>query len=191
MADNDSTEVIYFIQILGAISILGLLINIFFKKALFLSMCIIFASMLGILLVQFEMSIRGAMNQQKGIMGIVKKLFHFRNLIIMILLTSWVFDIYINNYTDIESNKMPSSFYTVSSGFMWVIVTQIIVVVTNIVNKKKESIRYTSGKKDSVFDKLNHLYSAQTSSLNAILNVVTFIMVIILYVISELFVTDG
>ena len=191
MADNDSTEVIYFVQILGAISILGLLIHTFFKKALFLSMCIIFASMLGLLLVQFEMSIRGAMNQQKGFMGIVKKLFHFRNLIIMILLTGWVFDIYINNYTDIKSNKMPPTFYTVSTAFMWIVVTQIIMVVTNFIKKKKESSSITSGKKTSVFDKLNHLYSAQTSSLNAILNVVTFIMVIILYVISEMFVTDG
>ncbi len=191
MADNDSTEVIYFVQILGAISILGLLIHTFFKKALFLSMCIIFASMLGLLLVQFEMSIRGAMNQQKGFMGIVKKLFHFRNLIIMILLTGWVFDIYINNYTDIKSNKMPPTFYTVSTAFMWIVVTQIIMVVTNFIKKKKELSSITSGKKNSVFDKLNHLYSAQTSSLNAILNVVTFIMVIILYVISEMFVTDG
>ena len=191
MADNDSTEVIYFVQILGAISILGLLIHTFFKKALFLSMCIIFASMLGLLLVQFEMSIRGAMNQQKGFMGIVKKLFHFRNLIIMILLTGWVFDIYINNYTDIKSNKMPPTFYTVSTAFMWIVVTQIIMVVTNFIKKKKETSSITSGKKNSVFDKLNHLYSAQTSSLNAILNVVTFIMVIILYVISEMFVTDG
>ena len=178
-------------QILGAISILGLLIHTFFKKALFLSMCIIFASMLGLLLVQFEMSIRGAMNQQKGFMGIVKKLFHFRNLIIMILLTGWVFDIYINNYTDIKSNKMPPTFYTVSTAFMWIVVTQIIMVVTNFIKKKKETSSITSGKKNSVFDKLNHLYSAQTSSLNAILNVVTFIMVIILYVISEMFVTDG
>ena len=191
MADNDSTEVIYFIQILAAISILGLLIHTFFKKALFLSMCIIFASMLGLLLVQFEMSIRGAMNQQKGFMGIVKKLFHFRNLIIMILLTGWVFDIYINNYTDIESNKMPPTFYTVSTGFMWVVVTQIIMVVTNFIKKKKETASVTNGKQGSVFDKLNHLYSAQTSSLNAILNVVSLVMVIILYVISELFVTDG
>lgn len=191
MADNDSTEVIYFIQILAAISILGLLIHTFFKKALFLSMCIIFTSMLGLLLVQFEMSIRGAMNQQKGFMGIVKKLFHFRNLIIMILLTGWVFDIYINNYTDIESNKMPPTFYTVSTAFMWVVVTQIIMVVTNFIKKKKETTSVTNGKQGSVFDKLNHLYNAQTSSLNAILNVVSLVMVIILYVISELFVTDG
>jgi hypothetical protein len=47
MAENESNEVIYFVQILGAISILGLLIHMFFNKALFLSMCIIFASMLG------------------------------------------------------------------------------------------------------------------------------------------------
>lgn len=191
MVDNDSTEVIYFIQILGAISILGLLIHTFFKKALFLSMCIVFASMLGLLLVQFELSIRGSMNQQKGFMGIVKKLFHFRNLIIMILLTGWVFDIYINNYTDINSNKMPPTFYTVSTAFMWLVVTQIIIVVGNFIKKKKEATNITSGKKDSVFDKLNHLYSAQTSSLNAIINIINLIMVIILYVISELFVTDG
>ena len=74
---------------------------------------------------------------------------------------------------------------------MWIVVTQIIMVVTNFIKKKKETSSITSGKKNSVFDKLNHLYSAQTSSLNAILNVVTFIMVIILYVISEMFVTDG
>ena len=58
--------------------------------------------MLGLLLVQFEMSMRGSMNSQKGFMGILKKMFHFRNLIIMILLTGWVFDIYINNYSKIQ-----------------------------------------------------------------------------------------
>jgi hypothetical protein len=191
MANEESNEVIYFVQVLGAISILGLLIHTFFNKALFFSMCIIFASMLGLLLVQFEMSIRGAMNQQKGFMGIVKKLFHFRNLIIMILLTGWVFDIYINNYTQIKSNEMPPTFYTVSTAFMWVIVTQNVMVVSNFIRKKKEAISFTSGEKNSVFSKLNQLYNAQSSSLNAILNVITFIMVIILYVISELFVTSG
>jgi hypothetical protein len=191
MAEEESNEVIYFVQILGAISILGLLLHLFFNKALFLSMCIVFASMLGLLLVQFEMSIRGSMNQQKGIMGIIKKLFHFRNLIIMILLTGWVFDIYINNYTQINSNEMPPTFYTVSTAFMWVIVTQTIMVVSNFISKKKEASRFTNGQQNSVFNKLNQLYSAQSSSLNAILNIVTFIMVIILYVTSELFVTNG
>ena len=191
MANEESTEVIYFVQVLGAISILGLLIHTFFNKALFFSMCIIFASMLGLLLVQFEMSIRGSMNQQKGIMGILKKLFHFRNLIIMILLTGWVFDIYINNYTQINSNEMPPTFYTISTAFMWVIVTQTVMVVSNFISKKKEAINFTNGKQNSVFTKMNQLYSAQSSSLNAILNIVTFIMVIILYVTSELFVTSG
>ena len=47
MAEQESNEVIYFIQILGAISILGLLIHTFFNKALFFSMTLIFACMLG------------------------------------------------------------------------------------------------------------------------------------------------
>jgi len=191
MANDESNEVIYFVQVLGAISILGLLIHTFFNKALFFSMCIIFASMLGLLLVQFEMSIRGSMNQQKGIMGILKKLFHFRNLIIMILLTGWVFDIYINNYTQIKSNEMPPTFYTISTAFMWIIVTQTVMVVSNFISKKKEVSNFTNGQQNSVFTKMNQLYSAQSSSLNAILNIVTFIMVIILYVTSELFVTSG
>ena len=191
MADQESNEVIYFIQILGAISILGLLIHTFFNKALFFSMCIIFACMLGLLLVQFEMSVRGSMNQQKGFMGIVKKLFHFRNLIIMILLTGWVFDIYINNYTQIKNNEMPPTFYRVSTAFMWLIVVQIVMVITNFIRNKKQVTNFTKGEKNSVFNKLNQVYSAQSSSLNAILSVVTFIMVIILYVISELFVTSG
>ena len=57
--------------------------------------------------------------------------------------------------------------------------------------KKKEAIHFTNGQQNSVFNKLNQVYSAQSSSLNAILSVVTLIMVIILYVISELFVTSG
>ena len=191
MAEQESNEVIYFIQILGAISILGLLIHTFFNKALFFSMTLIFACMLGLLLVQFEMSVRGSMNQQKGIMAIVKKLFHFRNLIIMILLTGWVFDIYINNYTQIKNNEMPPTFYKVSTAFMWLIVVQIVMVITNFIRKKKEAIHFTNGQQNSVFNKLNQVYSAQSSSLNAILSVVTFVMVIILYVISELFVTSG
>ena len=174
MAENESNEVIYFVQILGAISILGLLIHMFFNKALFLSMCIIFASMLGLLLVQFEMSIRGSLNQQKGFMGILKKLFHFRNLIIMILLTGWVFDIYINNYDQIKSNEMPPTFYTISTAFMWVIVTQTVMVVSNFITKTKQLTNLNKPESKSVFNKLKHLYSAQSSSLNAILNIITF-----------------
>lgn len=191
MADSESNDVVYFIQILAAISILGLLLNTFFNKATFLSMCIIFASMLGLLLVQFELSIRGSMNDQKGFIAILKKMFHFRNLIIMILLTSWVFDIYINNYSQIQENKMPPNFYRVSNAFMWVVVTQILMIVTEFMKKKKAINTVTKGVNDSIFNKFNQLYSAQVSSLNAILNIITFIMVIILYVISELFVTDG
>lgn len=191
MAETESNDVVYFIQILGAITILGLLINTFFKKATFLAMSIIFASMMGLLLVQFEISMRGSMNGQKGFMAILKKMFHFRNLIIMILLTSWVFDIYINNYTQIQNNNMPPNFYTVSTAFMWIVVTQTIMIVTEFIKKKKAINTVSNGEKNSVFNKMNQLYSSQLSSLNAILNIVSFIMVIILYVISELFVTDG
>lgn len=191
MANEESNEVIYFVQVLGAIAILGLLIYTFFNKALFISICIIFASMLALLLVQFEMSVRGSMNQQKGIMGILKKLFHFRNLIIMILLTGWVFDIYINNYTQINRNEMPPTFYTVSNVFMWIIVLQTILVVNNIITKKKDALNFTNGEKNNVLNKINQLYNAQSSSLSAILNIVTFVLVIILYVTSQLFVTSG
>ena len=191
MAEPESNDIVYFIQILGAISILALFINTLFKQATFLSMCIIFASMIGLLLVQFEMSIRGSMNSQKSFMGILKKLFHYRNLIFMILLTSWVFDIYINNYTLIQNNNMPSNFYTVSNAYMWIVVLQILMIVTEFIKKKKAVTTISKGANDSVFNKMSQLYSTQLSSLNAIFNIVNFALVIILYVISDLFVTDG
>ena len=59
MAQNESNDTIYFMQVLAGIGILGLVVNMVFKNAYFLSMCIIFACMLGLLLVQFEMTASG------------------------------------------------------------------------------------------------------------------------------------
>jgi len=100
-------------------------------------------------------------------------------------------DIYINNYTTIQDNKMPPSFYSLSTAFMWIVVCQVLMLVGNFISKKKQTKELFKGEKNSVFDKMNVLYSAQHSSLNAILNIVNFIMVIILYVTSEMFVTNG
>ena len=50
MAQNESNDTIYFMQVLAGIGILGLVVNIVFKNAYFLSMCIIFACMLGALM---------------------------------------------------------------------------------------------------------------------------------------------
>ena len=41
MAQNESNDTIYFMQVLAGIGILGLVVNIVFKNAYFLSMCII------------------------------------------------------------------------------------------------------------------------------------------------------
>ena len=194
MPQNDSNEVIYFVKILAGICVLGLIVNLIFNKASFIAMCIIFSSMLGLLLVQFDLSIRGSMNNNnnnKSFLGIIKKLFHFRNLILMLILTGWVFDIYLNNYNDIENKKMPPMFYSISNAYMWVIVCQVIMVVGNFIRSKKQLNNEIKQESSDVFSKMSKLYNAQYSSLNAILNVVNLIMVIILYVISEMFVTDG
>tara|TARA_X000001036_G_C20685886_1_gene807596 strand:- start:3520 stop:4095 length:576 start_codon:yes stop_codon:yes gene_type:complete len=191
MSQNDSNDVIYFVKVLSGICVLGLIVNIVFNNTTFIAMCIIFSGMLGLLLVQFDLSIRGQMSSNKSFIGVIKKLFHFRNLIFMLLLTGWVFDIYLNNYNDIGKNKMPPTFYSVSNAYMWVIVCQVIMVAGNFISKKKQLNNEIKNDSSDVFSKMSKLYNAQYSSLNAILNVVNLIMVIILYVISEMFVTDG
>ena len=191
MSQNDSNDVIYFVKVLAGICVLGLIVNIVFNNTTFIAMCIIFSGMLGLLLVQFDLSIRGSMSSNKSFLGVIKKLFHFRNLIFMLLLTGWVFDIYLNNYNDIDKNKMPPTFYSVSKAYMWVVVCQVIMVAGNFISKKKQLNNEIKNESSDVFSKMSKLYNAQYSSLNAILNVVNLIMVIILYVISEMFVTDG
>ena len=191
MAQNDSNDTTYFIQVLAGIAILGLVINIVFNNAYFLSMCIIFACMLGLLLVQFEMTARGTISSGNGIIGFLKKLFHFHTLIMLIVLTGWVFDIYINFYDEINKNKMPATFYSVSRAYMWIVVAQLLMIVGNFIRKKKEVNNMSKGSTNPVFSKMADLYSTQQSSLNAILTVVNFMLVLVLYVNSELFVTDG
>ena len=191
MAQNESNDTIYFIQVLAGIAILGLVVNIVFKNAYFLSMCIIFACMLGLLLVQFEMTASTMSTSGGGIIGFIKKLFHFRTLIMLIVLTGWVFDIYINFYEEINKNKMPQTFYSVSTAYMWIVVAQMLMVVGNFIRKKKDVKEMAKGSTNPVFTKMSKLYSTQQTSLNAILTVVNFMLVLVLYVNSQLFVTDG
>ena len=191
MAQNESNDTIYFMQVLAGIAILGLVVNIVFKNAYFLSMCIIFACMLGLLLVQFEMTASTMSTSGGGIIGFIKKLFHFRTLIMLIVLTGWVFDIYINFYKEINKNKMPPTFYSVSTAYMWIVVAQMLMVVGNFIRKKKDVKEMAKGSTNPVFSKMSKLYSTQQASLNAILTVVNFMLVLVLYVNSQLFVTDG
>ena len=191
MAQNESNDTIYFMQVLAGIGILGLVVNMVFKNAYFLSMCIIFACMLGLLLVQFEMTASGMSVSGGGIIGFIKKLFHFRTLIMLIVLTGWVFDIYINFYEEINKNKMPATFYSVSTAYMWIVVSQMLMIVGNFIKKKKDVREMAKGSTNPVYTKMSKLYSAQHSSINAILTVVNFMLVLVLYVNSQLFVTDG
>jgi len=191
MAQNESNDTIYFMQVLAGIGILGLVVNIVFKNAYFLSMCIIFACMLGLLLVQFEMTASSMSVSGGGIIGFIKKLFHFRTLIMLIVLTGWVFDIYINFYEEINKNKMPPTFYSVSTAYMWIVVSQMLMIVGNFIKKKKDVREMAKGSTNPVYTKMSKLYSAQHSSINAILTVVNFMLVLVLYINSQLFVTDG
>ena len=191
MAQNESNDTIYFIQVLAGIAILALVVNVVFKNAYFLSMCIIFACMLGLLLVQFELTANSMKTSGGGIINFIKKLFHFRTLLVIIVLTGWVFDIYINFYDEITKNKMPPTFYSISRAYMWIVVAQMLMIVGNFIRKKKNVNEMTKGSTNPVFVKMSNLYSTQQASLNAILTVVNFILVLVLYVNSELFITDG
>tara|TARA_Y100000994_G_C15504991_1_gene365160 strand:+ start:45 stop:629 length:585 start_codon:yes stop_codon:yes gene_type:complete len=194
MAQNESNDTIYFIQVLAGIAILALLVNVISNSAYFLSMCILFACMLGILLVQFRLSTSAMSNSGPGILGIMKRLFHFRTLLVMIVLTGWVFDIYINYYDQIVNNKMPKTFYTASTAYMWIVVAQLLMIIVEVIRTSKDAKDVSDiakGSNNEIFQKMKKLYSTQQASLNAILTIVNFMLVIVLYINSELFVTDG
>ena len=188
---SHASDAKYFVQILGGICIVGALVIVFFKKAHFVSIGLIFVSVLGLLLVQFAMTLQGPA-VSISFMSILKKIFHFRNLICMIILTAWVFDIYINNYDDIQNDKMPSEFYTLSNSFTFILIIQVIVVISKFGGQKatQANLEKQHGS-DDVFKKMTQLYNAQTSSLNAIFNAINLILVLMMYVTSTYFTTDG
>ena len=65
-------------------------------------------------------------------------------------------------------------------------------VVGKIVSQQGSvsQLKTTHGESD-VFKKMSVLYNSQTSSLNALLNCINLLLVLMLYVISQYFITDG
>lgn len=188
---SHASDAKYFVQILAGMCFIGGIINLLFKSAQFISIGMIMASVLGLLLVQFSLTLRGP-KVSLTFMNIVKKIFHFRNLLIMVVLTAWVFDIYINNYTKIKDNQMPSEFYNLSNAFTLILIIQFFMVVGTISsgNTLTKSMSDAHGSND-IFSKMAKLYATEASSLNGILNSINLVIVLMLYVTSMYFVTDG
>ena len=188
---SHASDAKYFVQILAGMCFIGGIINLLFKSAQFISIGMIMASVLGLLLVQFSLTLRGP-KVSLTFMNIVKKIFHFRNLLIMVVLTAWVFDIYINNYTKIKDNQMPTEFYNLSNAFTLILIIQFFMVVGTISsgNTLTKSMSDAHGSND-IFSKMAKLYATEASSLNGILNSINLVIVLMLYVTSMYFVTDG
>ena len=188
---SHASDAKYFVQILAGMCFIGGIINLLFKSAQFISIGMIMASVLGLLLVQFSLTLRGP-KVSLTFMNILKKIFHFRNLLIMVVLTAWVFDIYINNYTKIKDNQMPGEFYNLSNAFTLILIIQFFMVVGTISsgNTLTKSMSDAHGSND-IFSKMAKLYATEASSLNGILNSINLVIVLMLYVTSMYFVTDG
>ena len=77
---------------------------------------------------------------------------------------------------------------------MWIVVAQLLMIIVEVIRTSKDAKGVSDiakGSNNEIFQKMKKLYSTQQSSLNAILTIVNFMLVIVLYINSELFVTDG
>ena len=77
---------------------------------------------------------------------------------------------------------------------MWIVVAQLLMIIVEVIRTSKDAKDVSDiakGSNNEIFQKMKKLYSTQQSSLNAILTIVNFMLVIVLYINSELFVTDG